>query len=147
MQSIVPSESRRGMERLTQFVTTSFSGSRRGVTSPVQLPSLSSRPAVGCTRSSDLIAPFTHHGDTVYSDERRLMMKHNDRERDVDIDGPSIGSRTPDDTDAADEDNFRSQLSAFTSGRPMHGARCICDEKKRYRSKLIREKLYLISAI
>jgi len=123
LQSTATTGSRPGMQRLTQFVTTSFSESRTGRHDQSPRSATSSWP---------------HSLDVATCSPRRLLMSSRDavdhhssteeelrrRERDVvAIKGFSTGSGASDDTRVASEgDYFRCKLSAFTSGRLIQSA-------------------------
>ena len=108
------------MDRLTQFVSKPFSESRSSnhdetSTSSPPLPSSSSsgRSMILTPRSLPMTLP--PRKDVFYFVDRSTAGL-NAHAEDVDVEGASTGSRTPDDTRVTGEDNnFRSQWSAFTS--------------------------------
>ena len=106
------------MERLTQLVTTSFAQSRTG--SHDKYISTSSSSA--CPMSFDVASSLSAADPPRNCDIHISTAGRNTLGRDVDVEGASSGSRTPDDTDEGD--TMRSQLSAFTGSTYTS---CHCD--------------------
>jgi len=105
------------MDRLTQFVTRSFSGLPNHSKTPLMSPS-----SFRCGRelSFDLPAPSSLRvaRHTLHSADDRSTAGHNDYgSDDVDIESVSTGSISPSNTGViSEEENLSNHLSAFTNG-------------------------------
>jgi len=105
-----------GMERLTQFVTMSFSKSRSHEDASRRL---TSSPDRGWPQSSDITTPSSLcMAAPPCTDDHRGTAGHKDHRGDVDIEVVSTGSSTSDNSDEGS--NYRSHLSAFTSGMHLY---------------------------
>ena len=122
VQSTAPTGSERGMQRLTQFVTMSFSDARSGRCHEQTPHSATSLPisTSGCPHSSNIAASSMLLVSPRVSVDYESTEEPRGHERDVAIQGFSTGSRAPDDIVVADRGHhFRSHLTAFSNGRSI----------------------------